>query len=91
MAAKINPDKTKHDKLLARMRRNPRADWRIEQLKTIADRHGIPFRQPGTSHVIFAPPGKNVLSVPAHRPIKPVYVRQFVAMIDALRADESNV
>jgi hypothetical protein len=38
------------DKLLARMRRNPRGDWRIEQLKTIADRHGIPYRQPGTSH-----------------------------------------
>jgi len=79
------------DRLLARMRRNPRGAWRIEQLKTIADHHGIPHRQPGTSHVIFAPPGRNVLSVPAHRPIKPVYVRHFIAMIDAIRADEGNV
>lgn len=82
---------TRHDKLLARMRRNPRGDWRIEQLKTLADHHDIPYRQPGTSHVIFAPPGRNVLSVPAHRPIKPVYVRQFVAMIAAIRADETDV
>lgn len=88
MAANTTPE---HNRLLARMRRNPRGDWRIGQLKTIADRHGIPYRQPGTSHVIFAPPGRNVLSVPARRPIKPVYVRQFVAMIDAIRADKSNV
>jgi hypothetical protein len=79
------------DKLLARMRRNPRGDWRIEQLRTIADRYGIPFRQPGTSHVIFAPPGRGVLSVPARRPIKPVYIRQFVAMIDSIQADENDV
>jgi hypothetical protein len=90
MVANTTPE-PKQNKLLARMRRNPRGDWRIEQLKTIAGRHHIPFRQPGTSHVIFAPPGRNVLSVPARRPIKPVYVRQFVAMIDAIRADESNV
>jgi hypothetical protein len=43
----------RQDKLLARMRRNPRGDWRIEQLKAIADQHDIPFRQPGSSHVIF--------------------------------------
>jgi hypothetical protein len=46
------------DKLLAAMRRNPRADRRIEQLKAIADRYGIAHRQPGTSQ----------------RPVKPVYV-----------------
>lgn len=71
------------DKLLTAMRRNPRADWRIEDLKTLADRFGIPYRQPGTSHVVFAPPGRPVLSVPAARPVKPVYVRRFVAMIEA--------
>jgi hypothetical protein len=48
------------DRLLARMRRNPRGDWRMEQLKAVADHHGIPYRQPGTSHVIFAPASRNV-------------------------------
>jgi hypothetical protein len=44
------------DRLLARMRNNPKGDWRIEQFKAIADRYGIAHRQPGTTHVTFPPP-----------------------------------
>lgn len=72
------------EKALARMRRNPR-DWRIEDLKAIADRHGIEHRQPGTSHVTFSYPGVEPLTVPAHKPIKPVYARRFVRLLDAVR------
>lgn len=32
----------------------------------------------------FAPEGVQPLTVPAHKPIKPVYVRRFVAMVDAV-------
>src|SRR5450432_4945980 len=40
------------------MRSNPR-DWRIDDLKVIATRLGIEFRQKGTSHVTFrSPQGK---------------------------------
>jgi len=39
-------------KLMARMRRNPR-DWRIEDLKVVADRLGIDHDQHRTSHVVF--------------------------------------
>jgi hypothetical protein len=73
------------DTLLEAMRPNPRGDWRIEDLRVIADRYGVPHRRPGTSHVTFAPEGAPLLTVPAHKPIKPVYVRRFAAMIDALR------
>ena len=34
-------------KLLARMRANPRGDYTIEQFKTIAERFGIDYLQPG--------------------------------------------
>lgn len=78
------------DKLLVAMRRNPRADWRIEQLKTIADRYGVTHRQPGTSHVTFRPPRGDKLTVPAERPIKPVYVRKFLALIDALETTDDD-
>ena len=78
---------TRVAKLPAAMRRNPRGDWRIEDLKMIADRFGIPHRQPGTSHVTFAPPAGPNVTVPAHKPIKPLYVRQFLAMIERLEAD----
>jgi hypothetical protein len=73
------------DKLLERMRRNPKADWTMADLKPIAEYHGIPWRAFGGSHVTFYPPGGH-LTVPARRPIKPVYVQQFVRMIDSVRS-----
>ncbi len=74
---------TAADKTLAAMRNNPR-DWRIEDLQTVARRHGLTWEQPGTSHVTFRAPGGGKLTVPAKKPIKPVYVRHFVALIDSL-------
>lgn len=67
-------------KLLAKMRRNPR-DWRIEDLKVVARSAGIDFDQHGTSHLVFRHAVAGRLSVPAHRPIKPVYVRLFVDLV----------
>ena len=71
------------DKRLAQMRANPR-DWRIEDLKVVARRHGVTWRQPGTSHVTFRALHGGKVTVPARKPIKPVYIRQFVALIDSL-------
>jgi hypothetical protein len=74
------------DKMLARMRANPR-DWRIEDLKTVARRYNVSCRQPGTSHVTFRALNGAKVTVPARKPIKPVYVRQFVALIESLGAE----
>jgi len=71
-------------KLLQAMRNSPR-DWRIEQLQTVARQFGIVVRNEGGSHYVFshdAATDIDIVSVPAHRPIKPVYVRQFVALVD---------
>lgn len=68
-------------KILAKMRNNPQG-WRIEDLKVVADRFGIAFRQPGTSHVTFRHPSGAKITVPARKPIKPVYVRKFLELID---------
>lgn len=67
-------------KLLEAMSRNP-LDWRIEQLQTVARRHDIDWRQEGTSHCVFVRADGATLPVPAHRPIKPVYVKKFVALV----------
>lgn len=72
---------SKIDKILEKMRQNPR-DWRIEDLKVIAERFKIDYRQPGTSHVTFRFPDGQKLSVPAHKPIKPIYVKQFINLLD---------
>jgi len=68
-------------KILGRMRNNPK-DWRIEDLKTVADKFNIEYRQPGTSHVTFRHPSGAKLTVPARKPIKPVYVRKFIELTD---------
>jgi hypothetical protein len=72
---------TKAEKLLARMRGNPR-DWDIEDLKVLALRFGVDWRQPGTSHVTFSVVGQIPVTVPAHKPVKPVYVKKFLALLD---------
>jgi predicted RNA binding protein YcfA (HicA-like mRNA interferase family) len=72
---------TKAAKSLARMKANPR-DWRIESLMAVAEAHGLVIRQPGGSHVIFRHPNGSMLSVPAHRPIKPIYVKKFVRLME---------
>lgn len=67
-------------KLLEAMRRHP-LDWRIEQLQTVARRHNIDWRQEGTSHCIFIRTDGKTLPVPAHRPVKPIYVQKFVEFV----------
>lgn len=80
---------SKHEKLLDKMRCNPR-DWRIDDIKTIANRYGISFHQPGTSHVTFRFANKMKITIPAHKPIKPVYIRQFIVWLDELLPGGSN-
>jgi predicted RNA binding protein YcfA (HicA-like mRNA interferase family) len=50
-------------------------------LQSLAKQHGIEWRQPGTSHVTFRRQDGAKLTVPAHRPIKAVYIKQFLALI----------
>ena len=74
------------DRTLDRMRSHPR-DWRIASLEAVAAAYGVNIRKPGGSHVVFEHPAvAEAVSVPARRPIKPVYVRRFVAFIEAVRA-----
>lgn len=71
------------EKIIERMRNNPR-DWQIADLKSIATRYKIDWRQPGTSHVTFSFPGLQPLTVPSHKPLKPIYVKKFLMLIDAI-------
>lgn len=77
------------DKIARRMRNNPR-DWSIDDLKVLARRNGIDWRQPGTSHVTFSYPGLLPLTVPAHKPVKPIYIKRFLALIDSMETDNGR-
>jgi len=71
-------------KTLQKMRKN-QTGWSIDELQAVANENGVVWRRPGNggSHVIFSASGvREIVSVPAKRPIKPVYIRQFLALID---------
>jgi len=73
---------SKYEKIISAMRNNPR-DWQIEQLEGLACRFGITVRKSGGSHVVFQRKDCPLeLSVPAHKPIKPVYIMKFLELID---------
>jgi hypothetical protein len=76
------------EKLREKMRRNP-LDWRIEDLETLARRYGIGVRKSGGSHAVFYHIASGrMLTVPARRPIKPVYVKAFLALLDEIGASD---
>jgi hypothetical protein len=72
-------------KLLAAMRQNPK-DWGMAKLLTVAKQYGIEVRSTGGSHYVFSHSSvRDPLSVPAHRPIKAIYIKRFVALIDQIQ------
>ncbi len=73
---------SKADKVIQKMRNNPR-DWKLDSLEIIAKRLDIRVRKSGGSHVVFMHDNSDiVVTVPAKRPIKSVYIYQFLALID---------
>lgn len=63
------------------MRRNP-LGWQLSQLQSVARQHDIDWRHQGGSHCVFFRADGRTLPVPARRPIKPVYVKKFVDLVD---------
>lgn len=79
---------SKGDKLLRGMRNNPR-DWRLDDVLTIAGRFGIEVRNPRGSHVVLCHGAvTDILSIPARKPVKPVYIRKLVEMIDRIEGND---
>lgn len=72
---------TKAAKTLEQMKANPQG-WRIASLMSVVDASGLHWRRPGGSHVIFRHANGAMLSVPARRPIKPIYVMKFVRLVE---------
>ncbi|MBK7471262.1 MAG: hypothetical protein IPI73_12175 [Betaproteobacteria bacterium] len=68
-------------KLLLAMRRNA-LDWQISHLQTVARQYGIEWRHDATSHCVFVRFDGKTLPVPARRPIKPIYVKRFIELVD---------
>lgn len=76
-------------KRLERMRANPRADWTMADVEAVCREHGIrcdPPRGGSSHHKVSHLQVREILTVPSRRPIKPVYIRKLVEMIDRVRS-----
>jgi hypothetical protein len=74
------------EKLLAAMRRNPRGDWTIDDIRSVCNRCGIEFDFPkrGSHCKLSHATISGRLTIPARRPIKPIYIMLLLDMINAL-------
>jgi len=71
------------EKLLERMRANPR-DWRIEDVLRLCAAFGAACTPPkkGSHYKVRHVSQDEILTIPAHRPIKPVYIADLVRFIE---------
>ena len=74
------------DKIIQKMRDNPK-DWRLDSLEVIAKRLEIKVRKSVGSHAVFMHENSDiVVTVPSRRPIKAIYIHQFLELVDDIGA-----
>ena len=83
------------EKLLGQMRSNPRGDWTIEDIIRVCryfNHLGLECKSPkrGSHYKVVCPQVVDILTIPAGRPIKPVYVKAFLSIIDSITDNEEG-
>jgi len=70
--------------LLVEMKANPKADWSIRDVQRLCKDHNAECRPPSRgSHykIMHGAVPEEILTIPAHKPIKAVYIRMLVDLI----------
>lgn len=77
---------TKHEKLIRKIRNNP-TDVNFETLQKLLLEYGFKERQPkgGSSHYTYTR-GDTIITVPRHKPVNKIYVKQVIKLIDDIEA-----
>ncbi len=83
---------SKAEKLLEAMRHNPSNDWTIGDIQRLCSHIGWQCLAPsnGSHWKVTVKESNATLTVPARRPIKPIYIRKLVAMIDEAKNGKSE-
>lgn len=71
--------------MLARMRGDPRGGWTVADVEAVCRQAGLRCSPPaggGSHRKVSHPAVRDILTVPARRPIKPVCVRKLVRMVE---------
>lgn len=77
---------------LERMRANPQGDWTLRDVERLCSETGLIVEPPtrGSHFKVYSARLAGTLTLPARRPIKPVYIRQLVGLVDAHLAKEDR-
>jgi len=79
-------------KTFQKMKRQPAADWTIADVQVVCGAYDIevvPPRGGGSHFKIRHPSQAHILTIPARRPIKVIYIRRLVAFIESVEAQPS--
>lgn len=70
---------------LEKMKANPRDGWLIRDIKKLCKEHGLHCEAPtrGDHYKVYSDVLEGTLTVPAHRPVKPYYIKSLTSYIDA--------
>ena len=72
---------TRQEKELERIRNNP-TNVRFEDLDRLLSSYGFESRSGGGSHYFYKKRGCRPISIPKHKPVKTVYVKKALALIE---------
>ena len=84
---------TKRDKLLKKIRQHPK-NVSFQELRTLLEAFGFELQRTRGSHHSFVRKSggrKRLLAVPYAHPLKAVYVRMALALIDEILAEEEGL
>ena len=76
-------------KRLAAMKNNPRADWQITDVEAVCREHGVACNPPtggGKHYKVAHQTQREILTIPAARPIKPPYIKRLVGFLEDVAA-----
>jgi len=79
--------------ILERMRANPQADWTIADIERLCRGCGSTITEPRRgSHynTVRDPASGTTLTIPARRPVRPIYIRAPVALADRFREGKNG-
>ena len=88
----------KKSDVLDEMTRNPQADWTIRDIEGLCEQIGLHCESPtrGSHYKVYSEQVPGTLTIPAARPIKPVYIRNLTKFAKAhlsavaKRGDDQN-
>lgn len=74
-------------KKINKIKQNPK-NVNFETIKTILESLGYEQSNRGGSHRVFRMDGKNPITIPEKKPVKEIYVKEFIKIVEEELEDE---